>query len=138
MRFTTALLAVAPLAAASSLENQFEFVQWVSKHGKSYPTVEEYTVRFANWIKKNEWLVNHRATAVDATYTVDHNQFSDWSEEEFQAILTGKVDEADLADHSNDADESDYVEAPLEAISNGAFFSNWCDKGACNAIVDQG
>ena len=137
MRFTTALLAVAPLAAAEiTLNNQLEFVEWVSQHGKNYPTVEEYAYRLSNWVKKNEWLINHRATAVDATYTVDHNSMSDWSEEEWDAILVGKIDEADLADHSLDADESEYVEPPLQAISNGESFFNWCDKGACNPVVD--
>lgn len=65
------------------LENVM-FQDFISTHGKSYSTTEEYKFRFEIFKKT---LAKIRAHPKDATHTIGLNQFADFTEEEFKKML---------------------------------------------------
>jgi len=43
-------LALAAVVSAYESEDQFKFVQYIAKYGKSYSDVAEYQARFETWL----------------------------------------------------------------------------------------
>jgi hypothetical protein len=69
-------------SAATALHpTGFKFIQYLAKHGKNYGTIEEFNMRLENFAKIDafieEWNSNKEATS-----TVGHNFFSDWTDDE--------------------------------------------------------
>ena len=79
-------LAFAAVVSAVESEDSFHFMQYISKYGKSYSSVQEYETRFENWLVKNKAINEHNALI--SSYKMAHNKFSDWSESEWASILT--------------------------------------------------
>jgi cathepsin F len=79
--------AFAALAAAEFTmdENDFKFVQYMTIHGKNYSNVDEYNLRKARFIQRDEEIAHLNET--ETTSTHGHNHFSDWTQEEFDATL---------------------------------------------------
>lgn len=65
-------------------------MRWISKHNKVYSTVEEYTARFHRWLEVDAFIDENNHPDSGETHTAAHNNFSDWTEEEFQKMLTIK------------------------------------------------
>lgn len=62
------------------------FMEYMAKHGKKNETKEEFETRYQNFIKAME-RIQASNTQNGKTYRLGPNQFSDWSDEEFQSIL---------------------------------------------------
>jgi hypothetical protein len=62
-----------------------EFMQWISHHNRSYGTVEEYAFRFQEFVRNNVEILKLRQELT--TSTVGHNEFSDWTEAEFNKLM---------------------------------------------------
>ena len=54
-----------------------KFVSYIAEHNKSYATSEEFTFRMNQFIEKDNFIMEHNAE--NASFTVGHNQFSDWT-----------------------------------------------------------
>jgi hypothetical protein len=78
--------AIASAATALVTQNEFEFINWVAEYGRNYQSLEEYAHRLEQFTRVNQFIKEHNAEG--HTYTVGHNQMSDWTEEEYKAILT--------------------------------------------------
>ena len=116
--------AVAALAGAVSAPvNDFNFMQYVSQFNKNYATVEEFQTRMANWLDKEIYIQEHNMT--EQNYEVAHNYMSDWSEAEYRARLTYKVDPTE---------EKNYINEPINFPSS----VNWVTAGAVTPVKDQG
>ena len=77
-----ATLALAGAASATLMDTtDFEFMKFISKWGKRYATTEEFEFRLSLFKKAHEEIEAHNAT--NPTSTMGHNNFSDWSDEEF-------------------------------------------------------
>ena len=63
------------------------FILWATKHSKMYATVEEFAERFQNWIKTHKAIEEVNSTPGE-TVVLGHNQFSDWTDEEYRSMLT--------------------------------------------------
>ena len=63
------------------------FLRWAAAHGKNYSTVAEMESRFEQFVKKDIELEQIRIEHPDATFTVDHNIFSDRTPEEMALKL---------------------------------------------------
>jgi len=63
-------------------------VNYVSSHGKSYNTVEEFNMRQANWKKTDDVIREHYEKNSDSGIDLAHNYLSDWTVEE-KATLKG-------------------------------------------------
>jgi len=75
----------------ASEENTVRFVNWISEHGRSYNTVEEFNMRQKNWNRKDKFIKEFYEQNEGLTFDVGHNQFSDWTEAEFKRMLgTGR------------------------------------------------
>ena len=61
-------------------------MNYVSKYNKAYDTIEEFEMRLNNFNKVEEQIRNHQERN-DVSHTLAHNQFSDWTDAEFQKIL---------------------------------------------------
>jgi len=77
-------LAIAAVTNATELENNFKFMQFVSKFAKNYKTMEEWAIRIQHWLEVDKVIEEHNAK--ESSYKLGHNKFSDWSAEEFEAL----------------------------------------------------
>ena len=72
------------VAAAQAIEENFgQFMEFTAKHGKSYSTMEELTMRHERWNRVEAHIKEHNST----NYQVGHNQFSDFTEAEYKGLL---------------------------------------------------
>merc|ERR1711990_1402267 len=61
-------------------------MEFITNHGKSYSTLAEYKSRLEHFSQKDVLINAHNAT--ESTYTLGHNKMSDWTQDEYEAILT--------------------------------------------------
>ena len=117
--------AFATLAAAvTALNNtEFEYMQYVAKFNKQANSVDEFAARLGNFASNEAYIVE--TNAQNNTWTVGHNQFSDWSYAEYKAILgyaRGEMETKNI---------KIFEETNEETV-------NWVTKGAVTAVKDQG
>ena len=98
-------------------------------HGKNYRTVAEMESRFEQFVKKDIELEQIRIAHPDATFTVDHNIFSDRTPEEMALKLNKH------SGNSFQSVKSTVSAASLDKASSGFGDRNWCTK-YCNAVQD--
>jgi len=79
------LAAVASSAMALS-EIESAFLGYITQYGKSYSSVAEYEMRLRNFAVKHAAIEEHNQSG--ESYRLGHNKMSDWTEEEYEAILT--------------------------------------------------
>ena len=117
------------IAGSSALESELEgkFMMWAIQFGKSYSTISEYANRLENWIEMHTKIESHNAKP-DVTYKLGHNQFSDWTHEEYKALLTFNADR-DI--------NKDRMDTPLLDTSDLPDSINWIEKGAVGDVRDQ-
>ena len=118
--------AAALIGAASAITQlEFDFMNYISAHGKSYANLAEYNSRFEMFAKKDAFIKAHDPVATK--YTVAHNKFSDWTDEEYKAILTYRSPGG-----WEQPEEPETEVPPLGANVN------WVTNGCVNKIQDQG
>ena len=120
-------LAAALAGAASASVDQFKFMQYVSKFNKNYNTVEEFEMRMENFLR-NEAEILKNEQDPESTYTMAHNHMSDWTQEEYKAILT----------YRSDPDMPKYYDYELENSNDVPNSVNWVNAGAVTPVKDQG
>ena len=62
-----------------------QFLNFVAKYGKNYRTANEFQSRRAKWLKADGWITSFQGQ--NSSFSVGHNKFSDWSEEEKKSVL---------------------------------------------------
>ena len=75
-------------------QNDYEFLHFVSKYGKQYPTRQEFNLRSVQF-KHTLNIINEHNAQPDITSTQGINQFSDWTAEEWNKMLGSKVESRD-------------------------------------------
>ena len=117
-------LAVAALASyvAATSEVEAAFFGYITQYGKSYGSMEEYEFRLAQFARKHQIIAEHNAK--ESSFKLGHNNMSDWSEAEYEAILTYK--------------EEPRVEPAFYGLNDTYNPIDWREHGAVNAIQDQG
>ena len=75
-----AFAAVAGMAAALDV-HELEFMNYTAMFNKHYLQLELFEKRMSNFARADKLIKEHNAT--EANYTLSHNQFSDWTEEEY-------------------------------------------------------
>lgn len=105
-----------------------EFAQYAAKYGKSYATVEEFHMRAQQYAQTKSEIMRNNASN-GRTYKLGFNQFSDWTEEEFNAILGDKPTGSFV----------DYDSSNLRVLdaSNLAATIDWRAKGVVNPVKNQ-
>ena len=111
--------------AASALKSiDIKYMNYISQHGKVVNSVEEYNTRASNF-ERNDFIIQEHNAQNGVNYTLGHNQFSDWSHEEYQKILGYKGYR-----------KSEGPFAPFD--SNDSGYVNWVEAGAVTPVKDQG
>ena len=81
-----AIAALASAAAAISAD-ELNFLNYAARFNKVYEEIEEYALRLEQFIYWHKIINDHNATN-GPSFELGHNQFSDWTDEEYAAILT--------------------------------------------------
>ena len=122
-------IALAFAGVASALTDmEHEFFDFIVNFGKSYNTVEEYQFRIAQFERAHQEIKAHNAT--DSTFTLGHNHMSDWTQAEYEAILTHSPmpeDEMNLEYHP----ETYGSNSPIDWRNHNGY-------AYVNAVKDQG
>ena len=116
------------LASATLSNMEFEFINFISKFNKSYPSLNEYEMIFEQFALRYAEVQAHKNDTT-ATYQVAFNKFSDWTEAEFSKMLGGKQTPAE--------NKVKTVELATPANGNPVAI-NWINLGAVNPVKDQG
>jgi C1A family cysteine protease len=103
---------------------QTQFVEWVQTYNKLYANDELFN-RF-NIFKFNLDIINQH-NAGNHTFTMGLNEFSDMTNEEFVATMTGRFPDA-----SNEARET------VEVLGDVPNDVDWRSKGIVNPVKNQG
>ena len=84
--FSLAILAASAQAfitAESSIKQKFMF--YLAKFGKEYKCPYEFEMRFGMFAAIDSFIETHNA--ISLTSKLGHNQFSDWTTEEYESML---------------------------------------------------
>jgi len=119
----TFIAAAFAAAACAISENDFKFMQYLTKHNKSYGTVEEYRFRQELFQEMDAFIEAHNAT--ESSYELGHNEMSDWSEAEYSRLL-GRLPDVEEYEHDFEAEENASY-SPID----------WRSKGAVTGVKDQ-
>ena len=79
-----AFAAIASAAAAISADH-LEFTNYAARFNKVYEDMKEYAFRFERFNHHHKLISEHNDTK--ANFTLGQNQFSDWTDAEYEAIL---------------------------------------------------
>lgn len=127
-----AAMTMATVATAINASS-FEFLQYVSKFGKQYASLDEFNMREALF-KALDAEIQEWNAREDITSTMGHNMMSDWTAEEKTAIR-GYTPKQSFANPTHYAPE-----AYVQALST----FDWCDttnsknKNECSPVKNQG
>jgi hypothetical protein len=80
------------LAVVNAIDNNtYKFMQYLSKFGKSYSSIEEFNMRLSLFIETDKFIEEWSADTTKSS-TVSHNVFSDWTPEQRSNLRKSKVD----------------------------------------------
>ena len=91
MQIIVLLLSLCNLSAAftqgavSLIDNQHlltQFMEWTAIHAKDYKSLDEFGFRLEQYAMRDLELMEIKSSQPDATFTVSHNHFSDWTTDE--------------------------------------------------------
>ena len=124
MRTLAAALLTVAVSATELSQLDFEFMMWATKHQREYYNAETYAFRKAEFAKKN--AVYKAMNQVLTTSTVGHNQFSDWTVDEFEKILGYKEETRSFSLRTKRL-ETNAIEYSV----------NWVTAGAVTPVKNQ-
>lgn len=122
--------AVAALVASASALSEIEsaFLGYITQFGKSYSTMAEYEHRLHQFAQKHSYIQEHNATETD--YKLGHNKMSDWTQEEYEALLTYKPDQIKTGETFKAEPFDTYT--PID-YRNGSCLNPIQDQGQCGS-----
>jgi len=106
------------------------FANHVADYGLSYGTEAEYDYRFKLYALKDQ-ILREINSDPENTFTVGHNKFSTWTNEEYSKLL-GLKNHVDSSSDDEEEPNTVWLDPPnADAI-------DWRTKGVVNAVKDQG
>ena len=141
--------AIAAAAVAISTD-ELEFANYAARFNKVYGDIKEFAMRFERFVYWHRVINKHNYSNDSKNFTLGHNQFSDWTEEEYAAILTLITSDDknlefkdydsvfDSDDSNNSNDEYDcllFGDCPPEY--DPPDYVNWVEAGGVTPVKDQ-
>jgi len=99
-----------------------QYMEYLTFHGKSYLTMEEFAVRQELYKQTDDLIKAHNAT--DSPFKLGHNAFSDYTEHERTQMLGGRVDPI--------------RKDPVWLEETNAATVDWRTQGAVTPVKQQG
>ena len=122
--------AVLTSAAVAISADELEFSNFVARYNKVYEDVKEFAVRLERYIYWNSIINEHNSTN-SPNFTLGHNQFSDWTDAEYEAILTYEL-------HMTHENYISDVKVFDFDTSDAPDYVNWVEAGGVTPVKDQG
>ena len=120
-----AFAAAATIGAASAIDVMtLKYMNHLAKFGKIIKDIEEFEQRFGHFAKFDKFVEEHNAEGHN--YTVGHNQFSDWSHDEYKRLLGYK----------GGARPEGHTVTIYDESANDMQV-NWIDRGAVTPVKNQ-
>ena len=113
------------MTVAEDISADVPFLDYITEFGKHYVDHVEFKTRYNNFMNTHKTILEHNAKK--ASFFLRHNQFSDWSEEEYTNFLTYRQD---------DSKKSLEMFTPSKVGADTPI--DWREKGAINGVKDQG
>jgi len=128
MKTFVAAALVAAVTATPMSNLEFNFINFVAKHGKNYGTVEEYQFRMELFAERDAEI--NRLNSIQSDSVHGHNKFSDFAPHEMKKMMGGRLDESEATDAVN-------VTNATPSFATGV---NWVtvQPAVVNAVKDQG
>jgi KDEL-tailed cysteine endopeptidase len=106
--------------------DNIDFQHYMATFGKSYETKEEYELRLQQY-KANMALINDHNSGNSESYHLKPNKFADMTREEYKKLLGYKK-----------TSKPALKQAPVKNATDLPASIDWRQKGAVNAVKDQG
>ena len=81
-----AFAALASAATAIS-DRRLQFANYIARFNKVYEHIEEFAIRYERFVHWDKIIYDHNYSNGPENFQLGHNQFSDWTNEEYASIL---------------------------------------------------
>ena len=124
---TFALAAIAGLASAEMSADMTSYMNYISQHSKSYENMQEFYDRFQLFQQAEASIAELNSANSRATF--GHNQFSDWTHQEYVSMLGLRFEETPEL----------YINKTANIESTNGDSWDWRDQsGVVTPVKDQG
>ena len=126
-------LALTVGAVSAITSSELNYINHLAKFGRDIGERSEFEARLARFTEMDNEIVAHNSQ--NGSFTLGHNQFSDWTHEEYKAILGYKKE----GDHRMDIGRG--MKKPVKKFDtsrNSASEVNWVTAGAVTPVKNQG
>ena len=124
---TFALAAIAGLASAEMSAEMTSYMNYISQHSKSYENMQEFYDRFQLFQQAEASIAELNSANSRATF--GHNQFSDWTHQEYVSMLGLRFEETPEL----------YINKTANVESTNGDSFDWRDQsGVVTPVKDQG
>lgn len=116
----------------NKVDTDYAYAEHMTKFGLSYNSVNEFETRKARFAYIDTYIRNHNSKE-GVSYTLGHNKFSDWSDEERSSFVKGikRREEGTLGDLPDDGTTMTFNTSDLPSGID------WLAKGNTTPIQDQ-
>ena len=114
-------------AVAAISASELEFSKYAARYNKFYGDIKEFAMRLQRFVHWDKLISEHNSTN-GANFHLGHNQFSDWTDAEYLAILGYKKSGTDKKDRRN-VELFDDSDLPASV--------NWVEAGGVTPVKDQ-
>ena len=104
-------------------QSHFEYINYLAQFNKEVSNADDFNFRHAIFQAVNAYITSHNNT--ESSFKLGHNQFSDWTHEEYRSLLglrEGLQQENVVVFNAENTPES----------------VNWVEAGAVTGVKDQG
>ena len=119
----TFALALCAAGVSAITEVELEYFNYLAKFGKTIASTTEFLERVENFAVAHHFIKEHNTS--NASFSVAHNQFSDWSDAEYKAILGA------MPTYNEDREYLSFEPTNASSV-------NWVTAGAVTGVKDQG